>query len=59
MEPQIWRSISVRWRRPHASDFIVAGALYYLLYLQPEVHKLVAAAVWIAALRCIRIERTV
>ncbi|WP_328624034.1 hypothetical protein OHA88_02680 [Streptomyces sp. NBC_00353] len=44
MEPQSWRGISVKWTRPHASDLVVAAALYYLLCLQPEEPKLAAAA---------------
>ncbi|MEU6331978.1 hypothetical protein ABZ851_32695 [Streptomyces sp. NPDC047049] len=57
MEPQTWRGVRVRWTRPHASDLTVAGALYYLLYLQPDVPQLIAAAVSILSLRCIRIDR--
>lgn len=59
MEPQSWRGISVKWKRPDVADLVVAAALYYLLYVQPEVPKLIAAAVAIAALRCIRVGRAV
>lgn len=57
MEPQTWRCIRVRWRRPNASDLTVAGALYYLLYLQPEVPLLIDAVVSTLSLRCIRVDR--
>ncbi|WP_329053706.1 hypothetical protein OG873_30555 [Streptomyces violaceus] len=59
MEPQSWRGISVKWTRPHVSDLVVAATLYYLLYLQPEVPELIALAVAIASLRCIRLGRAV
>ncbi|MFJ3714066.1 hypothetical protein [Streptomyces sp. NPDC090053] len=59
MEPQSWRGISVKWTRPHASDLAVAASLHYLLYLQPEVPKLIAATIAIASLRCIRLSRAV
>ncbi|MGW2027556.1 hypothetical protein [Streptomyces decoyicus] len=36
---------------PRLSDLIVAGAVYSLLYLQPGVPKLIAAAASIASLR--------
>ncbi|MGW6973744.1 hypothetical protein [Streptomyces sp. NPDC054952] len=59
MQAQNWGGISVKWTRPHPTDLVVSASLFYLLYLDPAVPKLIAAVVATVALRCIRLSRAV
>ncbi|MGC9443113.1 hypothetical protein [Streptomyces sp. WG5] len=51
MEPQPWTNLGLEWRRPGVA---VAGAVWYLLHTQPQVHEVIAAAVALLVLRCAR-----
>ncbi|MGW1390546.1 hypothetical protein ACWD6Q_02630 [Streptomyces nigra] len=57
MQPQRPRAVTITWQRPHLADILIAGALYYLLHQQPQVHEAIAAAIGVAALRCLRVHR--
>ncbi|WP_405963735.1 hypothetical protein OG713_19945 [Streptomyces sp. NBC_00723] len=57
MQPQRTRAVTITWERPRIADLLIAGTLYYLLHQQPQVHETIAAAVALASLRCLRIDR--
>jgi hypothetical protein len=57
MQPQRQRAVTIAWGRPRPADFVIAGALYYLLHLQPQVHEVIAVITAFAALRCVSVRR--
>ncbi|MFI0827272.1 hypothetical protein ACH4Q7_22770 [Streptomyces roseolus] len=59
MEPQLRRGISVRWTRPKVPDIVLAMALGYLLYQQPDVPQWGTALAVLVGMRCIQVSRTV
>lgn len=55
MEPQTWKSLGLEWRRPGLAGIAHAGALWFLLHVQPQVPEVIAAAAAFLVLRCVRI----
>ncbi|WP_327744671.1 hypothetical protein OHO28_29365 [Streptomyces europaeiscabiei] len=59
MEAQTWKPLPIQYRRPRLYDWLIAGTLGILLYLEPQVPAPVPVIVAFVALRCVRHHRTV
>ncbi|MEU2991532.1 hypothetical protein AB0N20_29575 [Streptomyces griseoincarnatus] len=56
MEPQPWKSLGrIECRPPGVADVTLAGAVWWLLHTQPQVHELIAGTAALLLLRCVRI----